>query len=92
MYKNGFNHIQGIVYESEKPKSYVEIGRLLKKMKTLYPSLDKCIRDIRQTDITNIHSLNDIFSYDGTSGIQEKKKVKKKKTRKQRQIKKVYNS
>lgn len=68
MHKNGFNHIQGTVYESKNSKSNIDIINLIIELKTLYPSLNKCIRDIRQTDISKTHSLNSYFDYDGTCG------------------------
>lgn len=68
MVKKGFNHIQGTVYESINAKSNIDINNVMVELKRLHPSLNKCVRDIRQTDISNRHSLNDMFDYDGTCG------------------------
>lgn len=66
--KNNFTHIQGSVYTSNQPMTNLQVYQFLQDLKSKYPYLDKCVRDIRQTDITNEHSLNKYFNYDGTPG------------------------
>lgn len=68
MYQHGFKHIQGTVYESEESKTNLQISLTIKELIKKNPSLKKCMRDIRQTDISNKHSLNNMFDYDGTCG------------------------
>lgn len=41
-----------------------------------YPYLEKCIKEIHQADISNVHSLNQYFSYDGTPGQYERAQAK----------------
>lgn len=49
----------------------VRVSRLLEDLLSKHPYLSKCIREIHQADISNIHSLNQYFSYDGTPGQYE---------------------
>lgn len=64
----GFLHIQGSGYISNRNISNTEIFDMLAEMKERYPYIDKCFRDIRVADITDINSLNCYFDYDGTPG------------------------
>lgn len=38
--------------------------------------LEKCVREIHQTDVSNVHSLSRYFTYDGTSGKYERQEQK----------------
>lgn len=89
---NGFKHLQGSVYTSHSPMRDLDVTYIIKELLSKYDYLEKCIRDIRKTDITREHSLNHLFSYDGTSGkfshketgkehLKNTKKVKKKQKR-----------
>ena len=69
MISNGFIHIQGSVYVSQNELSVVEVLNLLYDLRERIPYIEKCIRDIRQADVSREHSLNDFFDYDGTPGI-----------------------
>ena len=77
MKSENWKHIEGSVYMSDQSMYNTNILRLIKKMKEQYPYLDKCVREIHKTDISNIHSLNQYFSYDGTPGqyAQQENKV-----------------
>lgn len=66
--KNGFEHLQGSVYVSKEALSNTKITAIINGLLTKYNYLEKCVRDIRKTDITREHSLNHLFSYDGTLG------------------------
>lgn len=68
MKQNGFVHIEGSSYMSKNSMCNADVMFLLYGLKRKYPYLEKCIRDIRQTDISDVHSLNHLFSYDGTVG------------------------
>ena len=65
---NGFSHVQGSGYIGNKSISNTEIFNMMKRMKRKYPYIEKCFRDIRVADITDINSLNSYFDYDGTPG------------------------
>lgn len=65
---NGFSHIQGSVYESQKPMTNTDVYIFLNALNNRYPYIEKCIRDIRQTNISGTYSLNHLFDYDGTPG------------------------
>lgn len=68
MEKNEWQHIEGSVYMSKKPMSNTKVAKILDSMIKEYPYLTKCIRDMHQTDISEIHSLAYRFDYDGTPG------------------------
>ena len=68
MTKNKWEHIEGSVYMSNKPMDNSDILFLIKDMKKQYPYLDKCIKEMHQSDISKVHSLQDYFEYDGTPG------------------------
>lgn len=66
--KNGFTHLQGSGYVSEREFSDRETVLLLRHLIAKYPYLSKCFRDIRTADITSLNSINHHFDYDGTPG------------------------
>lgn len=68
MQKNGYIHLQGSVYQSNNAISYIQVISLLEKLIEKKPGLEKCIRDMRMSDITDENSLNYLFQYDGTTG------------------------
>ena len=41
---------------------------LLADLKEQYPYITKCVREMHQANISNIHSLSAEFEYDGTAG------------------------
>lgn len=72
MEKEGWRHIEGSVYMSNHPMSNGDILYVLDEIKGKYPYLEKCFREIHQADVSNVHSLNQYFEYDGTPGQYEK--------------------
>lgn len=76
MKKEGWRHIEGSVYMSGHPMINGDILYMIDNIKGKYPYLDKCVRDIHQTDVSNVHSLNQYFSYDGTPGQYEQQENK----------------
>lgn len=75
MEKEGWQHIEGSVYMSRAPLSTTKVAWLVDALKEKYPYLTKCIRDMHQSDISNVHGLHNHFEYDGTAGkfaLQEK--------------------
>lgn len=68
MKDEGFVHIQGSVYISEKPMSVTKVHTVIDDMLNKYPLLSKCVRDITHADIGDRYSLNHRFDYDGTAG------------------------
>lgn len=77
MEKEGWKHIEGSVYMSNKPLDNGDVIYLIQDMKKQYPYLDKCIREMHQTDISKIHSLNYYLEYDGTPGRYEQNQEQK---------------
>lgn len=71
MKKEEWKHIEGSVYMSAHPMSNADVAYMIKELKKQYPYLEKCVREIHQTDVSNIHSLNQYFTYDGTPGKYE---------------------
>ncbi len=65
---NGFTHIEGSGYISNNKMTDIDLLYIIKDLKTLYPHLDKSIRDIRVGSFLELNSLNFLFSYDGTAG------------------------
>lgn len=65
---NGFRHIQGSVYQSVDVVSNTSVIILIAELIQNKPGIEKCIRDIRMTDISKINDLNYLFEYDGTPG------------------------
>jgi len=84
-------HIEGSVYMSRKPLSATKIAHLINRMKKKYPYLTKCIRNMHQADISNIHSLEHHFEYDGTPGIYAKEKDISKDTKQRKKSTKQKN-
>lgn len=80
--ENGFKHIEGSVYMSKKPISNLEVTNFIIDLKKKYNYLDKCVKKIHQSDITNTHSLSHLFNYDGTAGEHAKSNVEKDETKK----------
>ena len=76
MKKEGWRHIEGSVYMSGQPMSSSDVAYMIDSIKEKYPYLDKCVREIHQTDVSNVHSLNQYFSYDGTPGQYEQQENK----------------
>jgi virulence-associated protein VapD len=77
MTNEGWLHIEGSVYMSSKALSTTKVAHLINRLKKQYPYLTKCIRDMHQSDISNVHSLEHHFEYDGTPGeFAENEKVK----------------
>lgn len=68
MKNNNFVHIEGSVYVSELSMTNVDVLLLLGKMKKELPYITKCVKEMHQTDVGEIHSLNEQFEYDGTPG------------------------
>lgn len=65
---NDCTHIEGSVYMSNKGMSNLDILHTVSDLLTEYPYLSKCIRSMHQADISNVHSLEEYFEYDGTPG------------------------
>ena len=80
MNKRNWIHIEGSVYVSKMPMSNIKTAHLVNDLKNKYPYLNKCIREMHQSDISNVHSLSHCFEYDGTTGkfaqIQSRKSPK----------------
>lgn len=72
MEKEGWKHIEGSVYMSTGPLSNTKMLYVVDRIKEQYPYLEKCIKEIHQADVSNVHSLNQYFSYDGTPGKYER--------------------
>lgn len=86
MEKKGWKHIEGSVYMSDRSLSNVDISYMIRDIKKQYPYLEKCIKEIHQADISNVHSLNQYFSYDGTPGQYERAQDKDKSDRQKREL------
>lgn len=82
--KNGFKHLQGSVYTSDNPMRDLDVTYIIKELLSKYEYMGKCVRDIRKTDIVREHSLNYLFSYDGTPGkyVKQRKMEQSKNKRK----------
>ena len=65
---NGFEHIEGSGYMSNYSLDYYDVIDIIDRMKIEFPYIEKCVRDIRVTEITKQHSLNHMLDYDGTPG------------------------
>ncbi len=76
MGKKGWKHIEGSVYMSNHPMTNGDILYMIDEIKEKYPYLEKCVREIHQADVSNVHSLNQYFSYDGTPGQYEQQENK----------------
>ncbi len=76
MEKKGWKHIEGSVYMSNHSTTNGDILYMIDEIKEKYPYLEKCVREIHQADVSNVHSLNQYFSYDGTPGQYEQQENK----------------
>lgn len=76
MRKEGWKHIEGSVYISGQPMNNIGVGYMIKELRKQYSYLEKCVREIHQADVSNVHSLNQYFSYDGTPGQYEQQENK----------------
>ncbi len=68
MEKKGFLHPEYSVDESPVPMTYTQIRATIDDLLQEHPYLEKCVRDMRTTSIQTVHTLNHMFSYDGTPG------------------------
>lgn len=68
MKDNGFLHIQGNGYMSCDKMSTMQVYYTIFLLTLKHPYMTKCVRDIRCGDVSELISLNKIFSYDGTPG------------------------
>jgi len=76
MKENDFKWIQGSVYESNEELNTYDVNKILTTLILENPWLHKCMRDCRQSDIGEQHSLNQIF--DRTKDIPEREIQKSK--------------
>ncbi len=67
--KNDFDHIQGSVYISKRPVTYI-FFYLCQELEKQYTYLEKCVRDISLSglSISRNKNINQLFSYDGEAG------------------------
>lgn len=72
-----WKHIQGSVYVSREPISKTKVVRYINELVEKYPYIKKCMRDIRQTEVGRVDSLNKYFDYDGTAGVYAQKNADK---------------
>lgn len=68
MKKNNFTHIEGSSYMSNSRMSNMDISNMIDDLLEKHPYLTKCIKKMHQSDISNVHSLESHFEYDGTAG------------------------
>ncbi len=68
MENNGFTHIQGSVYLSEKPMSNTRVHILVRQMLADKPYILKCVRTMTQTDVGKRYDMDALFQHDGTPG------------------------
>lgn len=61
-------HIEGSVYMSTESLSTTKVAHMLDRLLEKYPYITKCVHKIHLADISEIHSLNTQFEYDGTPG------------------------
>ena len=54
---------------SNQPISNLKLSNMIDKLTTQHPYLNKCVKKMHQTDISNVHSLEGHFEYDGSPGI-----------------------
>lgn len=66
--KAGFTHIQGSVFQSDLPMNKIRVSIIINDIIKNCSGLEKCVRDIRMTDIMAENSLNYLADYDGTIG------------------------
>ena len=72
-------HIEGSVYMSTESLSTTKVAHMLDRLLEKYPYITKCVREMHQADISDVHSLSAQFEYDGTPGkyVQKDADVKK---------------
>ncbi|MCM1103255.1 MAG: hypothetical protein NC409_04030 [Clostridium sp.] len=68
MRANGWEHIEGSVYMSKNEIDNIDVTFLIKNLKKEFPYITKCVREMHQADISEVHSRNEQFEYDGTPG------------------------
>jgi virulence-associated protein VapD len=76
MEMNGWIHIEGSVYMSKETVKNSDISFLIDNLEDKYPYISKCVRTMHQADISNIHTLDYHFNYDGTPGEFAREKEK----------------
>ena len=79
--QDGYRHIEGSVYQSMSELNNTDVSMTLYNLMMRIPGIEKCIRDMRLTDITEENSLNYLFQYDGTAGKYSDKSENKPKQR-----------
>lgn len=78
MEKNGFSHIQGSAYLSNKPMSNTRVYMLIQQLLKNKPYISKCVRTMTQTDVGKSYDMDAMFQYDGTPGQYENLSQQKK--------------
>ncbi len=78
---NGFIHLQGSVYQSTNAVTDFYVMGLVSIFIYNNPGVEKCIRDLRLTDVIKQNSLNHLCNYDGTTGKYPDKSENKPKQR-----------
>ncbi|MBQ9199431.1 MAG: hypothetical protein IJ141_04565 [Lachnospiraceae bacterium] len=66
--ENGFYRQEGSTYSSNDSKEFIDVVSMLYDMLDKYPFMEKCVRDMSVTEITEESSVNFLFDYDGTPG------------------------
>ena len=66
---NNWTHIEGSSYMSKDKMDNMDVSNLINDLIEQYPYLNKCVKKMHQADISNIHSLEGYFEYDGSPGI-----------------------
>lgn len=74
--RNGFEHIQGSGYHSEKPMSEFEAMKIIYEMKDKYKWLNKCVSVCTISDVPMTYDISAVF--DKNAEIDLKKSDKKK--------------
>ncbi len=64
MLENGFIWLQGSVYVSMKPITNMKAISIITKLVEKYPYLNKAVRDMTVTEISELFSLNFLFNKD----------------------------
>ena len=57
----GFRWYEGSVYISNEPISYFEVRQIALRIKTAFPWLEKCMKDIRASNVGEFHELTDFI-------------------------------
>jgi len=66
--ENGFHGQEGSTYSSDTSIEFLDVVSILYDMLEKYPFMEKCVRDMSVTEITEESSVNYLFDYDGTPG------------------------